>query len=119
MPCKRHAAVSAAVHARACTALPPVCRGREGRWLVVASARWQPPCHIPWLACLQGLASVDSYSFNPHKWLLTNFDCCAMFVADAGPLREALSLTPVFLQAPQGNALDYKDWQIPLGRKFR
>ncbi|KAG2449038.1 hypothetical protein HYH02_005790 [Chlamydomonas schloesseri] len=66
-----------------------------------------------------GLGAVDSYSFNPHKWLLTNFDCCCMWVADSGPLKEALSLTPVFLRAAAGNSLDYKDWQIPLGRKFR
>ncbi|KAL6764535.1 aromatic-aminoacid decarboxylase [Haematococcus lacustris] len=66
----------------------------------------------------QGLEAVDSYSFNPHKWLLTNFDCCALWAADAAPIKEALSLTPVFLQGA-GNALDYKDWQIPLGRRFR
>ncbi|GIM15937.1 hypothetical protein Vretimale_18591 [Volvox reticuliferus] len=66
----------------------------------------------------RGLDQVDSYSFNPHKWLLTTFDCCALWVADSGPLKEALSLTPVFLRAT-GNALDYKDWQIPLGRRFR
>ncbi|MEW5296779.1 MAG: hypothetical protein WDW38_007580 [Sanguina aurantia] len=65
-----------------------------------------------------GLEHVDSYSFNPHKWMLTNFDCCACWFADAGPLKEALSLTPVYLRG-LGNALDYKDWQIPLGRKFR
>ncbi|KAG2493805.1 hypothetical protein HYH03_008024 [Edaphochlamys debaryana] len=65
-----------------------------------------------------GLEAVQSYAFNPHKWLLTNFDCCCMWVADSGPLKEALSLTPVFLQGV-GNALDYKDWQIPLGRRFR
>ena len=41
---------------------------------------------------------LDSYSFNPHKWLLTNFDCCALWAADQGPIKEALSLTPVFLQ---------------------
>jgi glutamate/tyrosine decarboxylase-like PLP-dependent enzyme len=54
-----------------------------------------------------GLAAVDSYSFNPHKWLLTNFDCCAMWVADQAPLKRALSLTPVYLQGA-GNMLDYK-----------
>ena len=41
---------------------------------------------------------VDSYSFNPHKWLLTNFDCCAMFMRDTAAVRQALSLTPVYLQ---------------------
>ena len=55
---------------------------------------------------------TDSFSFNPHKWLLTNFDCAALWVADSGPLRAALSLTPAFLQA-KGNALDYKV-QLPL-----
>jgi glutamate/tyrosine decarboxylase-like PLP-dependent enzyme len=50
------------------------------------------------LAHFGGLDRVDSYSFNPHKWLLTTFDCCALWVADSGPLKEALSLTPVFLQ---------------------
>ena len=54
-----------------------------------------------------GVELVDSYSFNPHKWLLTNFDCAALWVADSTPLKAALSLTPAFLQA-KGNALDYK-----------
>jgi len=54
-----------------------------------------------------GWELVDSFSFNPHKWLLTNFDCAALWVADSGPLKKALSLTPIFLQA-KGNALDYK-----------
>jgi hypothetical protein len=60
----------------------------------------------------QGLEAVDSYSFNPHKWLLTNFDCCALWAADLGPLREALSLsaTPAFLRGA-GQLLDYKDLQ--------
>ena len=65
-----------------------------------------------------GLQLVDSYSFNPHKWLLVNFDCCAMWVADTAPLKAALSLTPVFLQGA-ANEMDYKDWQVPLGRRFR
>jgi aromatic-L-amino-acid decarboxylase len=50
--------------------------------------------------------------------MLTTFDCCAMWVADVEPLKAVLSLTPVFLRA-LGNAYDYKDWQIPLGRRFR
>jgi aromatic-L-amino-acid decarboxylase len=61
-----------------------------------------------------GLAAVDSYSFNPHKWLLVNFDCCAMWVADQAPLKRALSLTPVFLQGT-GNVLDYKVGPSALG----
>lgn len=54
-----------------------------------------------------GVELTDSFSFNPHKWLLTNFDCAALWVADSGPLKAALSLTPAYLQA-KGNALDYK-----------
>lgn len=46
----------------------------------------------------EGLQNVDSYNFNPHKWLLTNFDCCAMWVADQAAVRQALSLTPIFLE---------------------
>lgn len=65
-----------------------------------------------------GVELTNSFSFNPHKWLLTNFDCAALWVTDSAPLKTALSLTPSFLQA-KGNALDYKDWQIPLGRRFR
>ena len=65
-----------------------------------------------------GLEKVNSFSFNPHKGLLVNFDCCASWFSDATHLKRALSLTPVFLQGV-GNQLDLKDWQIPLGRRFR
>lgn len=58
-----------------------------------------------------GLERVDSLSFNPHKGLLVNFDCCAAWFADATYLKRALSLTPVFLQG-MGNQLDLKDWQV-------
>jgi aromatic-L-amino-acid/L-tryptophan decarboxylase len=54
----------------------------------------------------------------PHRWLLTTFDCAAMWLDDTQHLKAALSLTPVFLRG-QGNAMDYKDWQLPLGRRFR
>ena len=65
-----------------------------------------------------GVERADSFSFNPHKWLLTTFDCCAFWTADAGALKDALSLTPVYLRS-RANELDYKDWQVPLGRRFR
>lgn len=55
----------------------------------------------------QGLHLASSFNTNAHKWLLTNFDCSCMWVADVEPLKAALSLTPVFLRA-KGNALDYK-----------
>lgn len=69
-----------------------------------------------------GLDEVDSYVFNPHKWLLTNFDCSVFYVADRKPLLEALQITPPYLrnaQSSSGEVVDYRDWQVPLGRRFR
>lgn len=63
-------------------------------------------------------AGVDSFSTNFHKSGLINFDAAPLWVADATHLRSALTLTPVFLRAP-GNEHDLKDWQVPLGRRFR
>lgn len=66
----------------------------------------------------EGLEKVDSYSFNPHKWMAVPMDCCACWFDDSTYLKEALSLTPTYLRGT-GNMFDYKDWQIPLGRRFR
>jgi len=66
--------------------------------------------------------AADSFDFNPHKGLLTNFDCSLLFVRDRIPLVEALTLTPAFLQnraTASGGVVDFKDWQIPLGRRMR
>ena len=70
----------------------------------------------------RGLGAVDSYCFNPHKWLLTNLDCTAMWVADREALTGALGVTPEYLRNPEsdsGTVIDYRDWQVPLGRRFR
>ncbi|MGH8926041.1 MAG: pyridoxal phosphate-dependent decarboxylase family protein [Acidimicrobiia bacterium] len=69
-----------------------------------------------------GLEAVDSYVFNPHKWLLTNFDCSVFYVADRRPLLDSLQITPPYLrnaQSSSGEVVDYRDWQVPLGRRFR
>ncbi|MGC5018018.1 pyridoxal-dependent decarboxylase [Micromonospora sp. DT47] len=69
-----------------------------------------------------GLEHADSYCFDPHKWLLTGFDCDAFWVADRGELVEALTVMPEFLRnaaTESGAVLDYRDWQVPLGRRFR
>jgi len=69
-----------------------------------------------------GLELADSYCFNPHKWMFTNFDCDAFFVADRKPLIGALSILPEYLRnqaSESGAVIDYRDWQIPLGRRFR
>lgn len=71
---------------------------------------------------LNGLEHVDSYVFNPHKWLLTNFDCSLLFVADRKAVIDALSIVPEYLRneaTEEGAVIDYRDWQIPLGRRFR
>lgn len=69
-----------------------------------------------------GVELADSFNFNPHKWLLTSFDCSALWVRDRKSLTEALSITPAYLRnaaSESGSVIDYRDWQIPLGRRFR
>ena len=92
-------------------------------WMHVDAAWAGSALVVPELRPLgDGLELADSFDFNPHKWLLTNFDCSAMWVADKKHLLQALSLTPEYLRSKEyedGNVQDYRDWQIPLGRRFR
>jgi aromatic-L-amino-acid decarboxylase len=70
----------------------------------------------------QGVARADSYVFNPHKWMLTNFDCSVFWVADREPLIRTMSIVPPYLQnaaSASGDVIDYRDWHVPLGRRFR
>jgi aromatic-L-amino-acid decarboxylase len=69
-----------------------------------------------------GLEAADSYCFNPHKWMFTNFDCDCFYVAERAALIRALSVLPEYLRnraTESGAVIDYRDWQIPLGRRFR
>src|SRR5690606_25293955 len=69
-----------------------------------------------------GLEFADSYCFNPHKWMFTSFDCDAFWVADRSALVRTLSVLPEYLRTTateSGKVIDYRDWQIPLGRRFR
>jgi len=69
---------------------------------------------------IDGAEHVDSLVFNPHKWLLTNFDCSAHFVRDPGALVRTLSVLPSYLRSREtGAVIDYRDWSVPLGRRFR
>ena len=73
-------------------------------------------------APLDGIEHADSFCFNPHKWLFTNFDCDAFWVADRRALTETLSVTPEYLRnaaSERGEVIDYRDWHVPLGRRFR
>ncbi len=69
-----------------------------------------------------GLELVDSYVVNPHKWMLTNFDFSAFYVADRRPLVDALSILPPYLReqaAASEQVFDYRDWHVSMGRRFR
>jgi aromatic-L-amino-acid decarboxylase len=69
-----------------------------------------------------GLDLADSYCTNPHKWMGVNFDCDLFWTQDRASLLGALSILPEYLRsaaAETGAAIDYRDWQIPLGRRFR
>jgi len=70
----------------------------------------------------RGVELADSYTFNPHKWMFTNFDCNCFYVADRKALIQTLSILPEYLRnkaTESGAVFDYRDWQIPLGRRFR
>ncbi|MDQ6874447.1 MAG: pyridoxal-dependent decarboxylase [Actinomycetota bacterium] len=100
----------------------PGCRD-SGTWLHVDGAYAGVAAVCPELRWVNaGLAYADSYSTNPHKWLLTNFDCDAFYVADRTALIGALSVLPEYLRnaaSESGAVIDYRDWQVPLGRRFR
>jgi aromatic-L-amino-acid decarboxylase len=95
----------------------------ENAWLHVDAA-WAGVAAVApefrWLN--DGLDLADSYATNPHKWLLTNFDCDAFYVADRAALIGAMSILPEYLRnaaSESGAVIDYRDWQVPLGRRFR
>ncbi len=99
-----------------------VCR-RYRLWLHVDAAMSGTAALCPELRDLHdGLELADSYCFNPHKWMFTNFDCDCFWVADRKALVRALSVLPEYLRnlaTESGKVIDYRDWQIPLGRRFR
>jgi aromatic-L-amino-acid decarboxylase len=69
-----------------------------------------------------GVELADSYNFNPHKWMFTNFDCNCFWVADRKSLIQTLSILPEYLRnqaTESGAVIDYRDWHIQLGRRFR
>ncbi|XP_022223172.1 aromatic-L-amino-acid decarboxylase isoform X1 [Drosophila obscura] len=69
---------------------------------------------------MKGIETADSFNFNPHKWMLVNFDCSAMWLKDPSWVVNAFNVDPLYLKHDmQGSAPDYRHWQIPLGRRFR
>jgi len=120
--------VVATVGTTSTTALGPlaaigeVCRD-HGVWLHVDAAMAGVAAMCPELRWIQaGVEAADSYCTNPHKWLGVNFDCSAFWVAEREALVGALSILPDYLRnaaSESGQVWDYRDWQIPLGRRFR
>jgi aromatic-L-amino-acid decarboxylase len=103
-------------------ALGSICR-QENLWLHVDGAMAGTAAVCPEFRWIQeGLETADSYCFNPHKWMFTNFDCDCFYVADRAALIRTLSVLPEYLKnqaTESGAVIDYRDWQIPLGRRFR
>jgi len=67
-----------------------------------------------------GIEGADSIVFNPHKWLGAQFDCSAHFIADPDALRQTLAIRPEYLKTTsQSDVIDYSEWSVPLGRRFR
>ncbi len=99
-----------------------ICRD-EGLWLHVDGAMSGTAALCPeFRHILDGLELADSFCFNPHKWMFTNFDCDCFYVADREVLIRTLSILPEYLKnkaTESGAVIDYRDWHVPLGRRFR
>ena len=92
-------------------------------WLHVDAAMSGTAALCPEFRHLQnGVEFADSYNFNPHKWMFTNFDCSCFWVAHRKALIQTLSILPEYLRnqaTESGAVIDYRDWHIQLGRRFR
>ncbi len=123
---KQPLAVVATLGTTGTTAIDPlkpiaeICR-KYDLWLHVDAAFAGTALILPefrWM--IEGIEQVDTFVFNPHKWMFTNFDCTAYFVKDKDALLQTFSILPEYLKtASTGKVNDYRDWGIPLGRRFR
>lgn len=99
-----------------------ICKQYE-IWLHVDAAMAGTAALLPeFRRYFAGLELADSYAFNPHKWMFTNFDCDCFWVADKSVLIKTLSILPEYLKneaTEQGAVIDYRDWHVQLGRRFR
>jgi aromatic-L-amino-acid decarboxylase len=103
-------------------AIGEVCH-KHNVWLHVDAAMSGTAMICPEFRHLQdGVELADSYNFNPHKWMGANFDCSCFWVSDRRALIETLSILPEYLRnqaTDSGAVIDYRDWHIQLGRRFR
>ena len=90
-------------------------------WLHVDAAYAGTALVLPeyqWM--IKGIEKADSFVLNPHKWMFTNFDCTAYYVKDTEALIKTFEVMPEYLKtSSRGLVNDYRDWGIPLGRRFR
>jgi aromatic-L-amino-acid decarboxylase len=105
--------------------IPDIARlaKQHNLWLHVDAAMSGTAAMCPEFRHLQsGVELADSYNFNPHKWMFTNFDCSCFWVADRKALIRTLSILPEYLRnqaTESGAVIDYRDWHVQLGRRFR
>ena len=99
-----------------------ICR-EQGLWFHVDAAMSGTAALCPEYRHIHDETELaDSYCFNPHKWMFTNLDCDCFYVAERAALIKTLSVLPEYLRnkaTESGAVIDYRDWQIPLGRRFR
>jgi aromatic-L-amino-acid decarboxylase len=97
-----------------------ICK-KFGIWLHVDAAYAGTALLLPeyrWM--IKGIEQADSFVFNPHKWMFTNFDCSVYLVKDANLLIKTFEILPEYLKTKTRGAVnDYRDWGVPLGRRFR
>jgi aromatic-L-amino-acid decarboxylase len=119
-------AVVAAVGTTGSTAVDPLERigsfcSRQGIWLHVDAAYAGTAMVLPEKReLIKGIKMADTFVFNPHKWMFTNFDCTAYFVKDKETLVRTFEILPEYLKTKEGDRVNnYRDWGIQLGRRFR
>ena len=103
--------------------IPAIADAAGKLWLHVDAAWAGPAAACPeHRSILAGVEHADSLCINPHKWMLTNFDCDLFWTSDPESLVASLSITPEYLRnaaTDAGATTDYRDWGVPLGRRFR
>ncbi|XP_025833657.1 aromatic-L-amino-acid decarboxylase [Agrilus planipennis] len=98
----------------------PICK-KEGVWLHIDAAYAGTAFVCPeYRHLMKGIEFADSFNFNPHKWMLVNSDCSAMWLKESQPLIDAFKVERIYLRHKyEGLVPDYRHWQISLGRRFR